>query len=73
MTIIRLCDRHGEGAYFCKDTKELFFERYGLDWERFKRHGMTAEELRGPGQHLDKIDALEAAAKARELREADHG
>jgi hypothetical protein len=29
---------------------------------------MTAAELRGPGQHLDLIDRLEAAAKEREAR-----
>ena len=35
---IRVCDR----------ARDLFFKRFGLDWDRFKAEGMDADELRGP-------------------------
>lgn len=52
----------------CPDVKRLWFDRYGLDWERFKREGMTADELRGPGDRLKLIDKLERLAIAREAK-----
>ena len=57
---IRVCDR----------ARDLFFKRFGLDWDRFKAEGMDADELRGPGQHLDLIAKLEKVALE---REAAHG
>lgn len=54
----------------CLRVRSKFFERFGLDWDRFKAEGMTADELRGPGQHLDLIDRLEAAAGERLARSA---
>jgi hypothetical protein len=62
---ITLRDFRTPGAKVCPDARPLFFDRFGLDWRRFCREGMTAAELRGPGQHLDLIDRLEAAALAR--------
>lgn len=50
----------------CDRARDLFFRRFGLDWDRFKAEGITADELRAPGQHLDVIDRLEAVAMARE-------
>lgn len=50
----------------CDRARDLFFRRFGLDWDKFKREGIEADDLRAPGQHLDLIDRLEAAAKARE-------
>ncbi len=44
----------------------LWFQRHGLDWERFTREGMTADELRKPGDRLKLIGKLEALAIARE-------
>ena len=73
MTVIRFCDFRDPSSHVCKDVRHLFFARFGLDFRRFMRDGMTADELRGPGQHLDKIDALEATARIREAREAAHG
>lgn len=52
----------------CPAVKERFFDRYGLDWDRFVREGMTADELRAPGDRLRLIDRLEAAALAREAK-----
>lgn len=52
----------------CPKVKEVFFDRYGLDWDRFVREGMTADELRGPGDRLRLIDKLEALAMKREAR-----
>lgn len=56
---VRICDR----------ARDLFFVRFGLDWKRFTTEGMSSDELRGPGQHLDLIDRLEAVAKERELND----
>ncbi len=49
----------------CPKAKQAFFDRYGLDWKRFVKAGMTADELRAPGVHIDLIDRLEAASIAR--------
>lgn len=62
---ITLRDFRAPGSKVCPDARPLFFDRFGLDWRRFVREGMTADELRGPGQHLDLIDRLEAAARRR--------
>lgn len=62
---ITLRDFRAPDAKVCPDARPLFFDRFGLDWKRFVREGMTAAELRGPGQHLDLIDRLEAAARRR--------
>lgn len=52
----------------CPKAKQVFFDRYGLDWKRFVKVGMAADELRSPGVHLDLIDRLEAASVAREAK-----
>lgn len=52
----------------CDRVRDKFFIPFGLDWERFKAEGMEADELRGPGQHLEKIDRLEEVAKEREAK-----
>lgn len=67
MTEIRITlrDFRAPGSKVCPDAKPLFFDRFGLDWRRFVREGMTATELRGPGQHLDLIDRLEESARRR--------
>lgn len=67
MTEIRITlqDRHHPRSKFCRDVKPLFFDAFNLDWKRFCREGMTPEELRGPGQHLDLIDRLEITARER--------
>ncbi len=62
---ITLRDFRAPGAKVCPDARPLFFDRFGLDWRRFCREGMTPDELRGPGQHLDLIDRLETAARRR--------
>jgi hypothetical protein len=67
---ITLADCRHPRSYVCKDMRELFFRRFGLDWKRFCRDGMTAAELRGPGQHLDLIDRLEQSARERLARGA---
>lgn len=66
MTVIIHQDFKHPTTRVCDRARDKFFRRFGLDWERFKAEGMTAEELRGPGQHLDMIDRLEAVALARE-------
>ena len=66
MTVIRHCDLRHPTVRVCDRARDKFFRAFGLDWERFKREGMTVAELREPGQHLDLIDRLEAVAKERE-------
>ena len=75
MTEIRitLADRKHPATPFCKDARALFFDALGLDWDRFAREGMTAAELRAPGQHGDLIDRLEAAAVERVALQARFG
>lgn len=70
MTEIRitLADFRDDRSLVCLDARPLFFRRFGLDWRRFCREGMTADELRGPGQHLDLIDRLELSARDRIAR-----
>jgi hypothetical protein len=63
--IITKADFRHATTRVCDRARDKFFRRFGLDWDRFCREGMTATELRGPGQHLDLIDRLEAAAQAR--------
>ena len=65
---IKLADFRHPDSKVCSDARPLFFERFGLDWRRFCREGMTAAELRAPGQHLDLIDRLEQSAIARIAR-----
>lgn len=69
MTEIRItradCKHRGGGAYVCDGMRKKFFERFGLDWNRFKTEGLTPEEMRAPGQHLDLIARLEVIARAR--------
>jgi hypothetical protein len=66
MTRILHQDFRHPTARVCDRARDLFFRRFGLDWDRFKAEGMDANELRGPGQHMDLIDRLEAVARARE-------
>lgn len=66
MTVILHQDFRHPTTRVCDRARDLFFRRFGLDWDRFKVDGMTADELRGPGQHLDLIDRLERVALDRE-------
>jgi hypothetical protein len=68
MTVIRLADFRDPRSRVCRDARTQFFQPHGLDWKRFCRDGMTADELRGPGDHLELIDRLEMVAKEREAR-----
>lgn len=71
MTEIRitLADFRHPRSRVCVDprdgAKATFFVPNGLDWRRFCREGMTPDELRAPGQHLDLINRLEVTARER--------
>ena len=67
MTQITLADFRHPSTRVCRNARH-WFERVGLDWRTFVRDGMDTAVLRAPGQHLDLIDRLEAAAKEREAR-----
>lgn len=62
---ITLADFRNPRSLVCRDARELFFDRFGLDWRSFVRNGITPAELRGPGQHLDLIERLELSARER--------
>jgi hypothetical protein len=59
------CKHRNGGAYVCDGMRKKFFERFGLDWEKFKTEGLTVEDMRAPGQHLDLIARLEVIARVR--------
>lgn len=65
---ITLADFRNPRSLVCRDARELFFQRFGVDWRRFCREGMTPAELRVHGQHLDLIDRLEQSAIERMAR-----
>lgn len=65
---ITLADFRDPRSRVCHDARHLFFQRFGLDWHRFCREGMTVAELKAPGQHLDLIDRLEQSATERLAR-----
>lgn len=52
-------------AGVCKKARDVFFKKHGLDWRSFVRSGVDAEVLRSFGEHLEKIDAIEEAARRR--------
>lgn len=47
----------------------IWFEEHDLDWRDFVRNGIDVEDLRATGDQKDRIDQLEAAAKARHGKE----
>jgi hypothetical protein len=65
---ITLADFRNPRSLVCRDARDLFFARFGIDWRRFCREGMTPDELRAHGQHLDLIDRLEQSAIERMAR-----
>lgn len=68
MTRIRLADFRHPTTQVC-DKARHWFARVGLDWRDFVRNGIDVEALRRPGDHLDLIARLEAAAIEREARD----
>ncbi len=64
-TIIRYADLRP--WFGCADTA-VWFRRHGLNWRDFLRQGIDIDALRVPGDHLGKLDMIEAAARAREAR-----
>lgn len=62
---ITLADFRNPRSLVCADARVMFFDRFGLDWRAFCRVGITPDELRAPGQHLDLIDRLEESARER--------
>ena len=59
MTLITPDDMFPEAG--CKNTI-YWFRRHGLDWDDFRKNGIDSEKLRATGDHLDKIDQIEARA-----------
>lgn len=66
MTKITMQDFRACGI--CPDARH-WFARNGLDWRDFVKHGIDVADLRATGDQLDRIDALEQAAKTRGARD----
>jgi hypothetical protein len=54
--------RHIRAARLCSRGTRTFFQRHGLDWVGFLRHGIAAERLEGTGDAM----AIEVALIARQ-------
>jgi len=67
MTEPRVTMRHIREEHLCASGARFFFNRYGLDWSRFLREGIPADELEATG------DALVAGVVARAREEAARG
>lgn len=59
--------RHIRQARLCAGGARAFFQRYGLDWQRFLRDGIPAAELEATG------NALAAGVVAAARQEAASG
>lgn len=59
--------RHIRQARLCAGGARAFFARYGLDWGKFLRDGIPADELEATG------DALTAGVVAAAREEAARG
>jgi len=66
MTRILKSDLKHPTTRICDRARDLFFIRFGLDWEKFKREGIEVKELYAVGQHMDLIRKLELVAQERE-------
>lgn len=67
MTGARVTMRHIREAKLCAGGARAFFARYRLDWGRFLREGIPADELEATG------DALTAGVVAAAREEAARG
>ncbi|WP_163836881.1 hypothetical protein [Spartinivicinus ruber] len=61
--IIRI--NHIRSALFCSKGARQFFERHGLDWGDFLKHGIESEKLLATGDAMAKqvVDLAEWAEK----------
>lgn len=60
--IVRPDDAHALG--YCNRGSRAWAQRLGLDWARFVRHGITADELEATGDAM----AIRLAQHTREAR-----
>lgn len=67
MTEATVTMRHIRQARLCAGGARAFFARYGLDWGKFLRDGIPADELEATG------DALAAGVVAAAREEAARG
>lgn len=44
--------QHVRGAKMCSRGARAFFERHGLDWERFLREGLPVEQVEATGDAM---------------------
>lgn len=52
MTEARVTMRHIRQARLCASGARAFFARHGLDWSRFLREGILADELEATGSPM---------------------
>lgn len=57
---------HCRRLRYCSRGMRKFFDRHGMDWERFRKEGMPADEIEATGDAM----AIAAARLARQEQEA---
>lgn len=70
MTVIVKIADFGDPSSFVCGRGRVWFRKFGLDWEDFKKRGIDIEQLRATGDSLDMIDKLELTALRRMEQEA---
>lgn len=64
MTIVTVQDTLDPTSYVCR-RMQFWFRRHGLDYEEFKKNGISIDALKATGDQVDKIAALERTALRR--------
>ena len=65
MSEIKVTMRHIRQCKMCSRGARAFFERHGLDWTAFLKHGVPVEALEQTGDAM----AMQVAAAARAEQE----
>lgn len=63
MTEIRATMRHIRHCRMCSRGTRAFFEKHGLDWTEFLKHGVLVEVLEATGDAMAKQVADAARAE----------
>lgn len=61
---ITVADIADPSSFVC-DRAQFWFRKHGLDWEAFKREGITVAELMATGDQTDLIKRCERTARRR--------
>ena len=53
-TDVTVTMEHVRAARMCSRGARAFFERHGLDWQRFLAEGLPAEQIEATGDAIDR-------------------